>query len=88
MSYLVRLCYEAAARMYGSITGRVEIRLQQEFRLIERNGMAGLLLLYREIALLAHEIMEERGLVGPLRNDLPVGDAARQWRCWRAIWSA
>ena len=65
MSYLVRLCYEAAVRRYGSVTEQVEERLQQEFRLIERNGMAGFLLLYREIALLAREIMEERGLVGP-----------------------
>ena len=65
MSYLVRLCYEAAVRRYGSITERVETRLQEEFRLIERNGMAGFLLLYREIALLGREIMEERGLVGP-----------------------
>ena len=65
MSYLVRLCYEAAVRRYGSVTERVESRLQEEFRLIERNGMAGFLLLYREIALLAREIMEERGLVGP-----------------------
>ena len=65
MSYLVRLCYEAAVRRYGSITGRVESRLQEEFRLIERNGMAGFLLLYREIALLARQVMEERGLMGP-----------------------
>ena len=65
MSYLVRLCYEAATRRYGSITERVESRLQEEFRLIDRNGMAGFLLLYREIAALAREIMEERGVVGP-----------------------
>ena len=52
-------------RRYGSITERVESRLREEFRLIERNGMAGFLLLYREIALLARQIMEERGLVGP-----------------------
>ena len=64
MSYLVRLCYEATVRRYGSVTERVEERLQQEFRLIERNGMAGFLL-YREIALLGREIMEERGMVGP-----------------------
>ena len=64
-TYLERLCYEAAVRRYGSVTERVESRLQEEFRLIERNGMAGFLLLYREIALLAREIMEERGLVGP-----------------------
>ena len=65
MSYLVRLCYEAAARRYGSITGRIESRLQEEFRLIERNGMAGFLLLYREIALLARGVMEDRGMVDP-----------------------
>ena len=53
MTYLERLCYEAAVRRYGSITQQVESRLQEEFRLIERNGMAGFLLLYREIALLA-----------------------------------
>ena len=40
MSYLVRLCYEAAVRRYGSITERVDSRLQEEFRLIrtERDG--------------------------------------------------
>ena len=65
MSYLVRLCYEAAVRRYSTITEQVEKRLQEEFRLIERNGMAGFLLLYREIALLARQIMEERGTVGP-----------------------
>ena len=64
-TYLQRLCYEAAVRRYGSITGRVERRLAEEFHLIERNRMAGFLLLYREIALLARGIMEERGMVGP-----------------------
>ena len=64
-SYLQRLCYEAAARRYGSVPQRVEERLQEEFRLIERLNLAGFLLLYREIALLAQRIMEERGLVGP-----------------------
>ena len=64
-SYLQRLCYEAAARRYGSVPQRVEERLKEEFRLIERLNLAGFLLLYREIALLAQRIMEERGLVGP-----------------------
>ena len=64
-SYLQRLCYEAAARRYGSVPQRVEERLREEFRLIERLNLAGFLLLYREIALLAQRIMEERGLVGP-----------------------
>ena len=64
-SYLQRLCYEAAARRYGSVPQRVEERLREEFQLIERLNLAGFLLLYREIALLAQRIMEERGLVGP-----------------------
>ena len=65
-SYLRRLCYEAAARRYGgSVSRRVDDRLQEEFRLIRRLNLAGFLLLYREIALLAQRIMEERGLVDP-----------------------
>ena len=64
-SYLRRLCYEAAARRYGSVTQQVEERLREEFRLIEHLNLAGFLLLYREIALLAQRIMEERGLVDP-----------------------
>ena len=43
----------------------MERRLGEEFRLIERLNLSGFLLLYREIALLARRIMEERGLVGP-----------------------
>ena len=64
-SYLQRLCFEAAARRYGSVLQRVDERLQEEFRLIEHLNLAGFLLLYREIALVAQRIMEERGLMGP-----------------------
>ncbi len=65
-SYLRRLCHEAAARRYrGAMLQRVEERLREEFRLVEHLNLAGFLLLYREIALLAQRIMEERGLVGP-----------------------
>ncbi len=64
-SYLERLCYEAAARRYGSVSEKVDKRLREEFRLIELHGMAGFLLLYREIVLIAREIMQERGLVSP-----------------------
>ena len=62
-SYLRQLCMEAAVRRYGSISKKVEERLDEEFRLIARHNMAGFLLLYREIALIAQGIMEERGLV-------------------------
>ena len=66
VSYLRRLCTEAAVRRYGgSVPQQVEERLQEEFRLIEHLKLAGFLLLYREIALLAQRLMEERGLVDP-----------------------
>ena len=64
-SYLRRLCYEAATRRYGGVSERVEARLREEFRLIETQGLAGFLLLYRDIVLIAQRIMEERGLVRP-----------------------
>ena len=64
-SYLRRLCSEAALRRYGSMSERVEERLEEEFRLIKRHRLAGFLLLYREIALLAQQIMEERGMAHP-----------------------
>ena len=64
-SYLRRLCLEAAQRRYGSVSRQVRDRLDEEFRLIERHGLAGFLLLYREIVLLAQEIMQEQGLAQP-----------------------
>ena len=64
-SYLRRLCLEAAQRRYGSVSRQVRERLDEEFRLIERHGLAGFLLLYRERVLPAQEIMQEQGLVQP-----------------------
>ncbi len=64
-SYLEQLCREAAVRRYGGITSEVEQRLDEEFCLIERLNLAGFLLLYRQIALLAQRILVERGAVGP-----------------------
>ena len=64
-SYLRRLCSEAALRRYGSLSERVKERLDEEFRLIRRHRLAGFLLLYREIVLLAQRIMEERGMANP-----------------------
>ena len=64
-SFLERLCREAAMRRYGGVSTQVESRLAEEFKLIEHLNLAGFLLLYREIALLAQRIMEERGLASP-----------------------
>ena len=64
-SYLRRLCLEAAMRRYGGISQQVRDRIDEELRLIGRHGLAGFLLLYRDIVLLAQQIMEERGLTPP-----------------------
>ena len=64
-SFLERLCREAAIRRYGGLSVEVEARLSEEFRLIRHHDLAGFLLLYREICLLAQRIMEERGLAPP-----------------------
>ncbi|MYC34810.1 MAG: DNA polymerase III subunit alpha [Chloroflexi bacterium] len=63
--YLRQLCHEAAQRRYGSVSQQVRDRLDEEFGLIERHKLAGFLLLYREIVLLAQKIMEEKGLAHP-----------------------
>ena len=83
-SYLRRLCSEAALRRYGTVTPEVEARLDEEFHLIGRHRLAGFLLLYREIVLLAQKIMEEKGLSTPRlhwRRGRRVGDGGRRWRC-------
>ena len=64
-SYLERLCLEAAQRRYGSVSPRVRQRLDEEFRLMELHNLTGFLLLYREIVLLAQEIMVQKGLANP-----------------------
>ena len=64
-TYLKKLCFEAATRRYGTVSEQVSARLTEELALIERHRMAGFLLLYREIALIARQIMEEQELVAP-----------------------
>ena len=64
-SYLERLYFEAALRRYGSMSKPVKERLEEEFRLIGKHRLAGFLLLYREVVLLAQKIMEERGMAHP-----------------------
>ena len=63
--YLKQLCLEAAIRRYGSMTPKIKSRLDEEMRLVERHQLAGFLLLYREIVLIAQRVMQERGLCPP-----------------------
>ena len=64
-SYLEQLCYEAARRRYGEITPRVEKRLREEFALIRKHDLAGFLLIYRDITILAQEVAVDLGLADP-----------------------
>ncbi len=71
-SYLEALCRQAAVRRYGSITLKVERRLEEEFRLIGKHQLAGFFLLYHEIIAMAREVQVELGLVDP---EVPVEEA-------------
>ena len=71
--YLRELCYGAAVRRYGAVTKQITERLEEEFSLIGRHGLAGFLLLYREIVLIAQEIMVERGRPAEFEGREPPG---------------
>ncbi len=60
-SWLRRLCEESAARRYGRIDRRIAERLDREFDLIGRHGLAGFFLVYHRIVELARECMLELG---------------------------
>ena len=60
-SWLERLCEESAQRRYGRIDRQVRERLDEEFRLIRRHGLAGFFLVYHRIVELARECMLELG---------------------------
>jgi len=65
LSYLEKLCYEAATRRYGSITPQVRERLDEEFKLIKKYSLAGFLLMYHEVIRLGREVMIDLGLSDP-----------------------
>ena len=61
-TYLEKLCYKAAKRRYGSVTPRVQERLDEEFRLIRKHNLSGFLLIYHDIIQMAREVMIDLGL--------------------------
>ena len=61
LSYLEKLCHEAALRRYGRINWRVRKRLNEEFRLIKKHDLAGFLLIYHDIIQMARQIQIELG---------------------------
>ena len=64
-SHLEDLCRQAAVRRYGSLTEKtekVEARLKEEFRLIQKHNLAGFLLIYYDIIQMGRQIMIELGL--------------------------
>jgi error-prone DNA polymerase len=64
-SYLDQLCRTAAVRRYGAITPRIDARLREEMRRIERHDLTGLLLMYHEIIGIARQVQIDLGLVDP-----------------------
>ena len=60
-SYLEQVCEAAAARKYGSITPEVRERLDEEFRLVRKHGLAGFFLIYYEVIQIAREVMIDLG---------------------------
>ena len=71
LSYLEKLCHQSAIRRYGRISRRVDKRLSEEFRLIEKHNLAGFLLIYHTIIhhtiiyhiIIHHIIMNESEIV-------------------------
>lgn len=61
LSYLRRVCEEAALRKYGRITRQMQDRLDEEFRRMGKHGLAGFFLLYYEIIQLARQVMIDLG---------------------------
>ena len=67
-THLEDLCRQAAERRYGGSGKRthnwhkVEVRLQEEFRLIGKHNLAGFFLIYYEIIQMARQIMIDMGL--------------------------
>ncbi|MBI4219068.1 MAG: error-prone DNA polymerase, partial [Chloroflexi bacterium] len=69
VSWLRKICEEAALRRYGAVTTEVRDRLEHELGLIERHNLAGFLLQYHDIIKIAREVQEELGLI---ERGLPV----------------
>jgi error-prone DNA polymerase len=69
LTWLRRLCDEAAERKYSrsdaATWSRLQARLDEEFRLIGRYDLAGFLLQYRDIINIAHEVQQELRVVPP-----------------------
>ncbi len=61
-SYLEQICIESAKRKYGFLSAKVNDRLLEEFRLIQKHNLAGFLLIYHDIIELAREVMIDMNL--------------------------
>ena len=64
-TWLEELCRQAAYRRYSNIDRRVQERLDEEFDLIRRHGLAGFFLIYHRVVELAREVMLELGHGNP-----------------------
>ena len=62
LSYLKKICYQAAVRKYGSINAQVLTRLEEEFHLLQLYNLSGFFLIYYEIIQLARQAMIDLGI--------------------------
>lgn len=67
--YLESMCMEAAQRRYGDITPKIQARLDREFALIAKHGLAGFFLLYNRVIELAKDVAVE---LGHTTREIPV----------------
>jgi error-prone DNA polymerase len=65
ITYLEYVCRDAAMRRYEAIDERIEARLREELRLVQRHNLAGFFLLYRDLVQVAHEVQIDLGLIHP-----------------------
>jgi len=69
VSWLRRVCEDAAVRRYGAVTDAVRQRLDHELALLEKHNLAGFILQYHDIIRIAREVQEELGMI---ERGLPV----------------
>ena len=67
--YLESMCMDAAKRRYGDITPKIQSRLDKEFALIDKHGLAGFFLLYNRVIELAKDVAIE---LGHTTREIPV----------------
>ncbi|MBM3959682.1 MAG: DNA polymerase III subunit alpha [SAR202 cluster bacterium] len=65
VSWLRKVCEDAAVRRYGAVTPPVRERLDHELKLLEKHKLAGFILQYHDIIETARDVQVELGMIEP-----------------------